>query len=95
MNNKPFFLFLLLTVFCGGLFAQKMTFSEVFKEDDRNTNFEIIGKVGANYHIFKQVRYKFNLQVLNDNMETQSNERLDFLPENTYHKNFLEFKQMW
>ena len=87
------FIYILAVMICTAQLAsaQKMTFSPILREDDRNMNFEIIGKVGDNFHIFKQVRYKFLLEVLDNNMEILKNDRLDFLPERTINVDFVPY----
>ncbi len=49
--------------------AQKITYSEPEREDTRRTNFEIIGRVGGNYLIFKNNRNDNEISVYDNNMK--------------------------
>ena len=70
--------------------AQKITYTEPEREDTRRTNFEIIGRVGGNYLIFKNNRndndisvYDNNMKLLDRVMQTDLDDRwinADFVP---------------
>jgi hypothetical protein len=72
-------------------FSQKITYSELQKQDVKNINFEILGKIGDNYVIYKNVRWKHMIQVLNKDMVTIKNDRLDFIPERTFNIDFVTY----
>ncbi len=74
MPNKRFIkisglLFLLLIILSVKINAQKITYTEPERDDTRRTNFEIIGKVGANYLIFKNNRSNNDISVYDNNMK--------------------------
>ncbi|MFM9908765.1 MAG: hypothetical protein ACKVOW_05435 [Chitinophagaceae bacterium] len=74
MANKRFIkisglLFLLLIILSVKISAQKITYTEPERDDTRRTNFEIIGKVGANYLIFKNNRSNNDISVYDNNMK--------------------------
>ena len=74
--------FLLFSTLC---FAQKITYSEIQKEDSRDMSFDIIGKIKENIFIFKNARYKYNLSVYNaEDMELKEKVALDFIPEKSF-----------
>jgi hypothetical protein len=58
--------FFLLSHFAIG---QNISISEPLKEDSRDMNFEIVGKVSGNLLIFKDVRYRYAVNVYNDSMK--------------------------
>ena len=68
---------LILQILVSGLFltlaltgmAQKITYSEPARDDTRRTNFEIIGKVGNNFLVFKNNRSDNDISVYDVNMK--------------------------
>jgi hypothetical protein len=85
----PAFLFLLINLTAT---AQNITYSEVHGgENEREVNFEILGKVGANYLVFKNIRWKNIMQVFDKNMKELSNERLRFMPDKVLNVDFITY----
>jgi len=93
--NKRFlkiagFLFFINLANLGTLNAQKITYSEPEREDNRRTNFEIIGRIGGNILIFKNNKNDNDISVYDGNMklidrvkQTDLDERwinVDFIP---------------
>lgn len=81
-------------VFLGmsSAFAQNVIYTNYHKEDDRNTPFEILGKIGPNYLIYKNVHsWRHVIQVFDVNMEELSNNRLDFISEKTSKVDFITY----
>ena len=71
-------------------FAQKVTYSEIQREDSREISFEIIGKIKENIFIFKNARYKYNLSVYNaEDMELKEKVDLDFIPEKSFNVDYV------
>lgn len=63
-------------------YTQKINYSEPEREDTRRTNFEIIGRVGGNFLVFKNNRgendisvYDYNMKLLNRVHHTDPNDR--------------------
>lgn len=73
------------------LLAQNITYSVVHAESARDANFEILGKVGSNYVVFKNIRDKNMLQVFDKNMAELSNERLKDIPERVLNVDFVTY----
>lgn len=71
------------------LSAQKIIYSDIINEDNREINFEILGKVGNNYVIYKNVRWKHMLAVYNENMILKDNSRIVFIPDKTFNIDFI------
>src|SRR5690606_26575207 len=61
------------------------------REDNSQINFEILGKVGPNYIVYKKVRWKHMLQVFNKDMIQLSNERMSFLPDKVFNVDFVTY----
>jgi hypothetical protein len=79
----------LCSAFAAG--AQNITYSVVHNETARDANFEILGKVGANYLVFKNIGWKNIVQVFDKNMAELSNERLSYLPEKIINADFITY----
>ncbi|RYY39684.1 MAG: hypothetical protein EOO08_10315 [Chitinophagaceae bacterium] len=74
--------FLFLTLLSAlGAGAQKIVYSEPAREDNRRTTFEVIGKVGANYLVYKNNRGRSYISAFDVNMKDVSNEVQAYLPE--------------
>lgn len=66
-------------------FAQKITYSEIQREDGRDISFDIIGKIKENVLVFKNTRYNYALSVYNaEDMELKEKVVLDFIPEKAF-----------
>ena len=73
------------------LLAQNITYSAVHSESAKDANFEILGKVGANYMVFKNIRDKNIIQVFDKNMVELSNDRLKEIPERVLNVDFVTY----
>lgn len=62
--------------------AQRIVYSEPEKDDTRRMNFEIAGKIGGNFLIYKNIRNKSWISVLDNDMKLVSRVDLDFIPDN-------------
>lgn len=73
-----------LLILCAGVpvLAQKIVYSEPGKDDTRSMNFEIAGKVGGNFLIYKNNRGKNWITVLDNEMKDIGRADLDFVPNN-------------
>ncbi len=79
---RSFKLLGLLYVTLGSLYAQKLVYAEPDRADNRRMNFEIIGKVGPHFLIYKNVRNQHWISVLNNDMEQVGKVPQDYLPVN-------------
>jgi hypothetical protein len=79
---RPFrlltFLFLMCSL-CAG--AQKIVYSEPDRDETRRTTFEVIGKVGPNFLVYKNVRSQSFISAYDNDMKQVARERQDYLPE--------------
>jgi len=73
------------------LSAQNITYSTVHNETANDVNFEILGKVGPNYVVFKNISWKNIFQVFDQKMKELSNERAKFMPEKLINADFITY----
>ncbi len=90
--HKSFFILLgFLATTIQEVKSQQITFSEVNKQDKADMNFEIIGKMNTNILIYKNLRWKHKITVLDNNMQEIETVSLDFLPEKTFNVDFIAY----
>lgn len=82
-------LLLFIIPFAG--FSQRITYSERVREESRNMNFDIIGKVSGNILVFKNVRWKYAISVYDDEMLLKEKVGLDFMPDKTFNADFIAY----
>lgn len=70
----------LLLVLSQPAASQKIVYSEKNSDDTRRLNFEIIGKIGGNFLIYKNNRSKNWITVLDNEMQELARVNLNFLP---------------
>jgi hypothetical protein len=76
-----YFLCVVLSVpACMG-FSQKIVYSEPEREDSRRLNFEIIGKINGNFLVYKNIRNKHSIVVLDKDMKQIAKEEQDYIPD--------------
>ncbi|MDQ6813470.1 MAG: hypothetical protein M3040_07040 [Bacteroidota bacterium] len=71
--------------------AQRVIYSEPDKNDYRQTEFEIIGKVGGNLLIYKNTRNSYAISVYDLDMKQKERVKLDFLPDRIINADFLAY----
>jgi hypothetical protein len=81
----------LLFIFPAISFSQIVTYSEALKDDIKNTNFEIVGKVSGNILVFRNNRSDYAIAVYDNQMKLKELVPLDFLPEKTFNVNFIAY----
>jgi hypothetical protein len=64
------------------LSAQKIVYSEYDRDDTRRMNFEIAGKIGGNFLIYKNVRNTGWISVLDNDMKQIAKVEQDYIPDN-------------
>lgn len=68
--------------FCISSTAQKIIYSEPDRDDSRRMNFEIVGKIQGNFLIYKNIRNKNWISVLDNDMQQIAKEEQDYVPDN-------------
>ena len=72
--------------------AQRITFSEPQKEDNRDINFDVIGKMKGNVLVFKNAKWKYAVSVYNgEDMILKEKVDLDFIPDKAFNVDFVAF----
>ena len=71
--------------------AQQVAYSAIEREDIKDMNFEIIGKVGGNVNIYKNVRNKHDLCIYDTEMQLKSRISLEFLPDRIQKADFIAY----
>ena len=79
---RPLLLSLIATFLLLAAQAQKLVYAEPDRADSRRMNFEIIGKVGPHFLIYKNVRNQHWITSLNNEMEQVDKVVQDHLPIN-------------
>lgn len=81
----------LMVLLPATLSAQRINYSEPEREDTRRTNFEIIGKIGGNYLIFKGNRADDVISVYDKDMKVISRTKLEFMPDRWINTDFIAY----
>ncbi len=72
-------------------FAQSVAVSDYDREDTRDMNFEIIGKMNSNILVYKNTRFKHKVSIFDNDMNTLETVQLDFIPEKTFNIDFVAY----
>ncbi len=73
------------------LFAQKIAYTEPDRDDARDVNFEIIGRLQGNNIIYKNSRGNYTLSVYDNDMKLIGKKKLDFLPDKLINTDFISY----
>lgn len=71
--------------------AQKVVYSEPDKDDIKNSEFEIIGKVSGNFLVYKNYRESHVISVYDAQMKLVEKNQLNFLPDRMINAEFLAY----
>lgn len=75
--------------------AQRIIYSEPDRDDVRSMNFEVIGKLGGQFHIYKGYRDMHYVAIYDAEMRQVEKNRLDFLPDRIFNADFLAFPDFY
>ncbi|WP_336516270.1 hypothetical protein [Pollutibacter soli] len=89
------FLALCFLLFANILPAQRIYYSDIEKDDYRQMNFEIIGKVGGNINIYKNYRNRNDIAVYFNDMKLKSKTKLEFMPDRVYNVDFVAYPDFY
>lgn len=90
MKRLKSLFYLLFFLFPGLSFAQDITYSKPKNEENRDMNFEILGKMGPNYVVYKNIRWKHILTFYDKDMQVVKNHRIDFVPDRTFNMDIVQ-----
>jgi len=71
--------------------AQRITYSDPEKMDDRDINFDIIGKMNGNFLVYKNVRWRHAISIYDNEMLLKERVDLDFVPDRTFNVDFVAY----
>jgi hypothetical protein len=89
--KRLIFSILLFLVLPAVALCQKVTYSDFDNEDNRDINFEIIGKMNGNFLVYKNIKWRHKISVFGDDMKTKETINLDFMPEKTFNVDFVTY----
>src|SRR5687767_9312346 len=82
MIRRRIFLLWVLATASLSSFSQKIVYSEPDKDDTRRMNFEIAGKINGNFLVYKNVRNRDWIVVLDNEMKEINKVEQDYVPDN-------------
>ena len=91
MNLLYYILFILLFIVPVEPAAQTLKFSDFDRGDNRDMNFEIIGKMNNNILVYKNIRSNHKINIYDNNMHTRETINLDFIPDRTFNIDFVAY----
>ncbi|HEY8688706.1 MAG TPA: hypothetical protein VIM07_05680 [Chitinophagaceae bacterium] len=71
--------------------CQQISYSEPEREDGRTLDFDIIGKVGGNFLVYKNIRNHYAVSVYDNDMILKERVELDFMPDKTLNADFVAY----
>jgi len=77
---KGFFILLFLVISGQYISAQRIVYSEPDRDDNRRLDFEIIGKTGGNFLVYKNMRGKNWISVYDNDMNQIHRTEQDYMP---------------
>lgn len=71
--------------------AQRIVYSEPTRDDYRQVNFEIIGKIAGDIVIYKNYKTRNDLSIFDNDMKLKNKVDLDFLPDRLINVDFVTY----
>ena len=71
--------------------AQRVVYSEPDRNDVRQTEFEIVGKINGNILIYKSLRDNYSMSVYDMDMKQKDRVKMSFLPDRIINADFLAY----
>src|SRR5690242_5699198 len=88
---KSLYLFLIFLTFYTSSHSQQITYSQPESQDSRALDFEIIGKIGDNFLIYKNIRNRYAICSYDNSMQMLNHIDLKFMPDNTLNVDFVAY----
>ncbi|QHS60754.1 hypothetical protein [Chitinophaga agri] len=85
------YLYALLVLWSGAVMAQKITYTDLERDDYKSTEFEIIGKVSGNIMVYKSDRGSYAISIYDNAMQLKNRVELDFLPKKLISVDFINY----
>src|SRR5882757_239695 len=77
------------------LSAQTVTYSDYSRQDNKDINFEVIGKMNNNFLVYKNIRSNHKITILDNGMQLKEDVDLDFIPEKTFNIDFIAYPEFF
>lgn len=71
--------------------AQQIVYSDYDRADNRNINFEIVGKMDEQFLVYKNIGWKHKLSIYGMDMHIKENIKLNFIPDKTFNVDFVVY----
>jgi hypothetical protein len=81
MKFFKYLFFLCFSFYASDSFAQKIVYSEPDKDETRRMDFEVIGKVGGNFMIYKNIRGKNFISLYDNDMQQIAKSEHNYIPD--------------
>jgi len=88
-------LYTVLLFWATALQAQRISYTDIDRDDYRQMNFEIIGKVGGNINIYKNFRNKNEVSVYDADMKLKDKVNLAVLPDRVSNVDFIAYADQY
>ena len=88
---KNILIFFIVSLFSFKAISQEITYSQPEIDDTRSLNFDIIGKVGGNFLVYKNLRNKYAISIYNNQMKPIDKVDLDFMPDRAINVDFIAY----
>lgn len=88
---KNILIFFILSLVSFKAISQQITYSQPEADDTRSLNFDIIGKVGGNFLVYKNMRNKYAISIYDNQMKSIDKVDLDFMPDRAINVDFIAY----
>ena len=78
---RPLAYLLLSVTISSPVLAQKIVYSEPDRDDSRRMNFEVIGKIGPNFQIYKNMRNRNYITIYDNDMKEVTKIEHEYMPD--------------
>lgn len=99
MRNQSLFFIVSFLSFFTEAKSQNITFSEIEKTNAKSSSVEVIGKVGGNILVYKNLYNKHKITVFNNDMTTKETISLEYISDRTTNIDFIpsqnSFLMLW
>ncbi len=91
MHIKNSIIIILFSLLSAKAICQQVVYSEPDRSDLRQTNFEILGKIGGNILVYKNLRDNHVMSVYDMNLNQTDRVKMDYLPDRVINADFLSY----
>lgn len=95
MIRKLPFIFTILILLSVTIHAQRITYSEPDRNDQKSLSFDIIGKINNHFLVYKNFRADNYISVYDNDMKLVDNINLDFIPDKIAGTDLITYKDQF